>query len=81
MPMDSRAQARAPYWAAKVPQVVVTIAENASAPLRTTVPLPGVTATASTRSAPTVTVPSDVRVGSARLVATTWYVPADVGAV
>jgi hypothetical protein len=69
------------YCAANVPQVVVTIAENPSAPFGVTVPLPGATATASTRSAATVTTASEVRAGSATLVATTWYVPAVDGAV
>ena len=61
--------------------VVVTVAEKARVPFVTTVPLPGRIATDSTFSGPTVTAPSTAFVGSAALVATTWKVPAVVGAV
>ena len=57
------------------------MAENGSVPFVETVPEPGSTATATTFSGPIVTVASPVRVGSAGLVATTWYVPAVDGAV
>ena len=58
----------------------MTFAANASVPFAATVPLPGVTATESTLSGPTVTVAVAVLVGSAMLLATTWNVPAVVGA-
>ena len=60
------------YCAANVPQLVVTSAAKATVPFGFTVPLPGVTATESTFSAPTVTVAVAVLLGSAWLVATTW---------
>ncbi len=59
------------HCAANVPQLVVTMAEKARAPVGETEVEPGVTATESTFSGPTATVASADRAGSATLAATT----------
>ncbi len=60
------------YWAANVPQLVVTVAENCWEPEVATVLDVGVTETDTTFSGPTVTVAMALAEGSAMLVATTW---------
>jgi hypothetical protein len=62
------------------PHVVVTVAVNCTVPPAVTVVDPGVTSTDTILSV-TVTVAVWLLVGSALLVATTWYVPPVAGAV